>query len=209
MINIALIDDHDLFREGIKLVLNQIEGFDVIFDASDGKEFLRFLENTVPDIVLMDISMPGISGVETTESALRLHPGLKVIALTMFSDTLHYTRMIDAGAKGFLLKKSNKFELQQAITAVFNGGNYFSQEILQKLAFHAKHIPESEEISPREMDVLNLVCKGFTSQEISEKLFISVKTVETHRGNIFRKTEVRNAAELINWAVKNTIFTIE
>ena len=209
-INIAIIDDHDLFREGIKLVIGQIENFDVVFDTSNGILFLDFLQNSIPDVVLMDINMPIIDGIETTRKAIELHPNLKVIALTMFSDTTHYTQMIDAGIKGFILKKSNKFELQQAIVTVNSGGNFFSQEILQKLAFQNVNFTSGlNQFTHRELDVLNLVCKGLTTHEISEKLFISVKTVEVHRNNIFRKSDVRNICELIIWAIKNNYFSVE
>jgi DNA-binding NarL/FixJ family response regulator len=209
-IKIAIIDDHDLFREGIRLVVGQIENFEVIFDTSNGNIFLEFLQNNIPDVVLMDISMPIIDGVETTRKAIELRPSLNVIALSMFSDFTHYTQMINAGVKGFILKKSNKFELQQAINAVFSGGNYFGQEILQKMAFQSVHFSAgSNQLTPRELDIINLVCKGFTSHEISDKLFISLKTVEVHRTNIFRKTDVRNIGELIVWAIKNNYFTIE
>jgi DNA-binding NarL/FixJ family response regulator len=209
-IKIAIIDDHDLFREGIKLVLGQIENFEVIFDTPSGLLFLEFLQNSLPDVVLMDINMPVIDGVETTQKALQLNANLKVIALTMFSDTTHYTQMIDAGIKGFILKKSNKFELQQAINAVHSGGNYFSQEIMQKLAFQSVNFASAlNQFTHRELDVLHLVCKGHTTQEISEKLFISTKTVEVHRSNIFHKADVRNICELIVWAIKNNYFSVE
>ena len=209
-IKIAIIDDHDLFREGIKLVVGQIENFEVIFDTSNGYIFLEFLQNSFPDVVLMDIAMPVIDGVETTQKAIGLRPNLNVIALSMFSDFTHYTQMINAGVKGFILKKSNKFELQQAINAVFSGGNYFSQEILQKMAFQSVHFSAgSNQLTHRELDIINLVCKGLTSQEIADKLFISQKTVEVHRTNILRKTDVRNIGELIIWAIKNNYFTIE
>ncbi len=209
-IKIAIIDDHDLFREGIKLVIGQIENFDVIFDTSNGIFFLDFLQNSIPDVVLMDINMPIIDGIETTRKAIELYPSLNVIALTMFSDTTHYTQMIDAGIKGFILKKSNKFELQQAIVTVNSGGNYFSQEILQKLAFQNVNFTSGlNQFTHRELDVLNLVCKGLTTLEISEKLFISVKTVEVHRNNIFRKSDVRNICELIIWAIRNNYFSVE
>ncbi len=209
-IKIAIIDDHDLFREGIKLVVGQIENFEVIFDTSNGNLFFEFLQNSMPDVVLMDIAMPIIDGVETTRKAVELLPSLKVIALSMFSDFIHYTQMIDAGVKGFILKKSNKFELQQAIHAVLSGGNYFSQEILQKMAFQSVHFSAgSNQLTHRELVIINLVCQGLTLQEISDKLFISQKTVEVHRTNIFRKTDVRNSGELIVWAIKNNFFTIE
>ena len=208
-VTIALIDDHDLFREGMKLVLNQIDGFEVIYDTSNGYQFIEYLNSTIPDITLMDISMPIIDGVETTKKSLETHSGLKIIALTMFSDTVHYSMMINAGVKGFIQKKASKHELQQAITEVFKGGNYFSQEIIQRLAFKSINTLSSEELTNRENDILNLICKGHTSQEISEKLFISIKTVEVHRTNIFRKARTRNIAELIIWAVKNNHFSLD
>lgn len=208
-IKIAIIDDHDLFREGIKLVTGQIENFEVVFDTSNGNLFLEFLQNSIPDVVLMDIGMPIIDGVETTQKAIELCPNLKVIALTMFTDMTHYTQMINAGVKGFILKKANKFELQQAINTVFAGGNYFSQEILQKMAFHSiDYSNGSPQLTHREIDILNLICKGLTSQEIAEKLFISAKTVESHRSNIFLKADVRNIAGLIVWAINNNYFEI-
>jgi len=208
-ISIALIDDHDLFREGIKLVLNQIEDFEVVFDTSDGNKFIDYLQMIKPDIALMDISMPIIDGVETTKKALEIYTNLKVVALTMFSDTVHYTKMMNAGVKGFILKKATKFELQQSITEVYKGGNYFSQEIIQQLAFKSINSQNSDELTNRENDILNLICKGHTSQEIADQLFISIKTVEVHRSNIFRKANIRNTAELIIWAIKNNHFSID
>ena len=154
--------------------------------------------------------MPVIDGVETTRKAMELHPNLNIIALTMFSDTTHYTQMINAGIKGFILKKSNKYELQQAINTVYSGGNYFSQEILQKMAFQSVNFSSSpDHLTHRELEVLNLVCKGFTSQEISDKLFISIKTVEVHRTNILHKSDARNIGGLIVWAIKNSYFSID
>ena len=209
-LKIAVVEDHDLFREGLILVLNQIAGFEVVFDSPNGYKFIEFIQHTKPDVVLMDISMPIIDGVETTKKALIVSPDLKIIALTMFADVLHYSQMIHAGVKGFILKKSPKYELQRAINEVYNGGIYFSQEILQKVTFPSiQSSNKQEQLSNREYDVLNLVCSGLTSQEIAEKLFISLKTVEVHRANIFSKAHVRNTAELIIWAVKNNLFTIE
>lgn len=207
---IAVIDDHDLFREGIKLVLSQIEGFNVVFDTSNGNRFVEILNKVQMDIALMDIEMPEINGIETTRNALQAKPDLKIIALTMFSDTGHYSQMINAGVKGFILKKANKFELQQAISVVFQGGNYFSQEILKRLAYQfVNNRFEKENLTDREMEIMLLICQGFTSHEISDKLHISNKTVETHRFNIFQKSNVRNTAGLIIWAIKNQYFIVE
>lgn len=208
-IKIAIIDDHDLFREGIRLVIGQIENFEVVFDTSNGYLFLEFLQHSFPDVVLMDISMPLIDGVETTRKAIELQSSINIIALTMFSDITNYTKMINAGVKGFVLKKSTKFELQQAISIVFEGGNYFSQEIIKKLAFRSNNgFQGTDHLTNREIDILNLICRGLTTNEIAEKLFISNKTVETHRSNIFLKTNVRNIAGLIVWAVNNNYFSI-
>lgn len=208
-IRIAVIDDHDLFREGLLLVLNQIETFEVIFNSPDGYKFIEFVSPEVVDVVLMDINMPILDGVETTKKALSVSPNMKVIALSMFDDISHYSQMINAGAKGFILKKATKQELQHAVNVVNQGGNYFSQEILQKIAFHSMDTSLNlDKLTKREIEILVLVCSGLTSQEISEKLFISSKTVETHRTNIFRKANVRNTAELIIWAVKHNYFSL-
>jgi DNA-binding NarL/FixJ family response regulator len=209
-IRLAIIDDHNLFREGILLVLNQIDGIEVVYDTSDGNRFVEALHEMAVDVALMDIEMPAIGGALTTEKALKVKPDLKVIALTMFSDTGHYTQMIQAGVKGFILKKANKFELEQAIREVDRGGAYFSQEILQKLAFrHHGKTTGAEELTTREMEIMVLICQGFTSQEISERLYISSKTVETHRTNLFLKADVRNVAGLIAWAIRNQFYAVE
>lgn len=210
-IQIAIVDDHSLFRDGIKLVLNQIEGFEVIYDTPDGRDFIDFITKSPVDIVLMDIEMPQINGIETTVKALEIVPDLKIIALTMFTDEMHYVQMLKAGVKGFILKKADKYQLQQAIEEVYKGGNYFSQEIIQKLANQAtgKRSSAPDHLSEREKDVLNLICKGRTSKEIADTLFISIKTVEAHRTSILRKADARNVAELIIWAVKNNLVTLE
>ena len=196
-IEIAVVDDHDLFREGIMLVLGQIPEFHVMFDASGGESFLEKLGAQCPDIVLMDVNMPRMDGAAATAQALSLHPGLKIIALTMFSDHLHYSQMIRAGVMGFMLKKGNKQELQQAINEVSRGGVYFSPAILQKLALRMFGKDKELQLTARELDVLGLVCSGLTSHEIADRLFISFKTVEGHRTNIFQKTGVRNTTCLL------------
>lgn len=209
-LSIAVVDDHDLFREGIVLMLRQIPEYNVVFDAPNGEEFLEQLGKHRPDVVLMDINMPRMDGVEATAQALRLYPDITIIALTMFSDHLHYVQMIQAGAKGFMLKKENKQELQRAIAEVVSGGVYISREILQKVVTRTlRKDDQSQPLTAREMDVLGFVCAGSTSPQIAEKLFISVKTVEGHRANLFQKTEVHNTAELILWAVRNGYLTIE
>jgi len=208
-IRIAVIDDHDLFREGIMLILGQIEGFEVVYNTANGNNFIESIGSMVVDVVLMDIEMPAIGGARVTEKALEIRPDLKVIALTMFSDTGHLTQMIQSGVKGFILKKASKAELEQAIISVQSGGTYFSQEIMQKLAFRfTGKIPAEDELTTREVETMVLICEGLTSQEISERLHISCKTVETHRSNLFLKAGVRNVAGLIAWDVRNQYYSI-
>jgi two-component system, NarL family, response regulator LiaR len=208
-IKIAIIDDQDLFRDGLKLILSQIDNFEVIFDTSSGYEFIDFLQNNMPDIVLMDINMPQIDGIETTIKAISLIADLKIVALTLFSDLTSYTLMQNAGVKGFINKNIKKTDLQQAINQVYEGGYYFSPEIMKLLAFKSGSSIYNNKFTNREIEVLKLVCNGLTSHEISDKLFISIKTVEVHRTNIFGKAKVKNVAELIIWAIKNNYFTIE
>ena len=208
-IKIAIVEDQDLFRDGIKLILSQIDGFEVIIATANGFEFLNFLQNNKPDVVLMDINMPQIDGIETTKRAISIFPDLKIIALTSFSDLTHYTLMQNAGVKGFIHKSIKKSDLQQAINQIYEGGYYFSAEIMKLLALNSVSTIETNKFTNREIDVLNLVCSGKTSQEISDKLFISIKTVEVHRTNIFGKANVKNVAELIIWSLKNNYFSVE
>ncbi len=210
MINIAIVDDHEMFREGLVLVLSQVDEINIVGDFNSGSSFLNALGELDVDIVLMDIKMEGINGIETTQKAKTIKPDLKVIAVTMFVEDSYYMQMINAGAHGFVLKKAGKYELAQAIQEVDKGGNYFSQEILQKLAFKAISGKEEKDnqLSAREAEVLQLICKGFSTKEISESLFISQKTVEVHRSNILKKSDQKNIAQLVIWAIKNNYTTI-
>lgn len=209
-VHIIIVDDHELFRDGLKLVLSQLNPDYKISEVSNGQEFLAGLKTAVPDIVLMDINMPVLNGRETTRRALEEHPDLKVIAVTMFGEENYYMQMIEAGVKGIILKKSGKVELEQAIQEVLEGGNYFSQEIMQKMAMrlNRRNTSKYETLSEREMEVLVLVCNGLANQEIARKLFLSPKTIEVHKSNIFRKTGVKNSAQLVIYAIKKGFIEI-
>ena len=209
-IKITVVDDHELIRDGIRVALMQTNSCFVENEFNSGETFLENIDKIDTDIVLMDIQLPGISGSQVTEKALFIRPDLKIIALTMFSEEFHYMQMIQAGAKGFVLKGSGKYELQHAFEQVHRGGCYFSPEILQKLTDKLLNpgVDKFNTLTSREKEILLLVCSGLTSVEIAEKLFISPKTVEVHRSNIFSKLQVRNSAELIIWAIKNKVFVI-
>ncbi len=210
-IKIAIVDDHHIFREGLRLVLQQIKDLDIVYDTHSGKDFLNYIQSHKVDVVIMDILMPEFSGIELTKKLLELNSGIKIIALTMFSDLEHYTQMMAAGASGFLVKSAAKEELNQAIKVVYEGGNYFSQEILKKLTTQSvyKHKAlQKSQLTPREKEIVKLLCSGKTTSEISEYLFISYKTVESHRTNIFKKAGVHNIAELVIWAIKHHHYSV-
>lgn len=210
--SVILVDDHQLFREGLKLLLKSFPFINEIHEAGDGKEFLTILKelpNT--DLVFMDIDMPVLNGIEATRAALEKHPQLNVIALSMYGEEDYYTRMIDAGARGFILKNSDIKELELAIINITEGKNYFSQEIINGLIRNIiprKHVQRSSELTEREEEVLYLICKGFSNQEIAEKLFISKRTVDKHRENLLLKTASKNTAGLVIYAIKNQIVEI-
>jgi DNA-binding NarL/FixJ family response regulator len=208
--HIFLVDDHELFRDGMKLVISQMNPEFCIMEASNGMEFLEMLKSVEPDLVLLDINMPLLNGRETAEKAIEMYPGLKIIAVTMYGEENYYLQMIEAGVKGIILKKSGKVELEQAISEVLEGGNYFSQEIMKKMAIRVnrKHADNYKMLTGREMEVLMMICNGLPNQEIGEKLFISPKTVEVHKSNIFRKTGTKNSAQLVIFAIKNGLFEI-
>lgn len=201
-IQVALVDDHQLFRSGINFIISDTEDIEIAFEASNGQEFLNYIDNYQPDLVLMDINMPVIDGVEATKRALEKYPDLKVLVLSMFGEVDYYNTMIDLGVKGFILKDIDNDELLNAIRKVHKGGNYFSQELLLQLI---KNKPEDGgvDLTRREKEVLELICLGFSNQEISEKLFISQRTVERHRSSLLFKTDSKNSVSLVVFAIKN------
>lgn len=206
---ILLVDDHTLFRNGLKMLLDTLAGYEVTGEASNGKEFLELISKHDYDIVFLDIEMPEINGIEAARRAIEIKPELKMITLSMYSDEEYFDQMIDAGAKGFLLKNTNLQEVKTAIDTVMNNGNYFSQELMQNLLRNYKSVrevkePESE-LSEREIEILLLICSGLSNQEIGDQLFISKRTVEKHRANILCKTNCKNTAGLVMYAIKNQL----
>jgi DNA-binding NarL/FixJ family response regulator len=210
-IRIIIADDHQLFRNGLKILLNAFPDFEIAGEASNGEEFLKTLMNTSADIALMDINMPEMDGIEATRKALKLCPGLNVIALSMYGEEEYYYKMVDAGAKGFLLKDSNISEVKEAILTVRKGGSYFSQELLYHVIQKFKHREnesKSANLSRREKEILIKICEGLSNQEIAETLFISKRTVDKHRANLLGKTNSKNTASLILFAIRNKLIEI-
>jgi len=210
-IRIIITDDHQLFRNGLKILLNAFPEFEVTGEASNGEEFLKILTNNEADVVLMDINMPEMDGIEATRKGLKLCPGIDIIALSMYGEEEYYYKMVDAGAKGFLLKDSDINEVKDAILTVRKGGSYFSQELLyhviQKIK-HREHESKSANLSKREKEILLKICEGLSNQEIAETLFISKRTVDKHRANLLGKTNSKNTASLILFAIRNKLIEI-
>jgi len=211
-LNILIVDDHKLFREGLKILLKNLDEIEEVWEAPDGEVFLNMIKTCHPDLVLMDIEMPKINGIEATIKALELFPDLKILALSMYGDEEYFQKMVDAGVCGFLLKNSEFSEVKKAITTVVQGNNYFTEEILYRLVNRFKTKPSQTEppvtLSDRELEVLMLICKGLSNQEIADQLFISKRTVDHHRASLLTKTNTRNAASLVIYAIKHKMIEV-
>ena len=211
-LSIILVDDHQLFREGLSLLLGSYKNIGSIKEVASGEELLELLKEGRPDIIFMDINMPGIGGIEATRLAIQSDPDLNIIGLSMYADEDYYTKMINAGAKGFVLKNSSIQEVEAAIQHIVAGKNYFSQEILTGLVKNinrkSNHI-YNDELSERELEVLYQICKGLSNQEIADTLHISKRTVDKHRENLLAKTYSKNTVGLVMYAIKNNIVEVD
>jgi DNA-binding NarL/FixJ family response regulator len=210
--NIFIVDDHTLFREGLKLLLSTRDH--QVHEASDGKDFLQKLPGVNCDIVLMDVEMPAMNGIDATRVAMREHPDLKILVLSMYGDEQYYYQMIDAGARGFILKNTDIDTVNEAIHKVAAGESYFSGELLVGLLNTMRggkqDTPEplDSDLTSRELEVLYQICLGLSNHEIADKLFISKRTVDKHRANLLGKTGCRNTAALIIHAIKNKMIHV-
>jgi len=202
-----VVDDHKIFRESLTYVLESQANVNVIAQANNGRELLSILKNTKPDIVLLDIEMPEMDGVETTREALKLYPDLNILVLSMHNDEEFYSAMIDYGVKGFILKESDTVEVIRAVKEIVKGSLYFSQDLLLRLLKKRKENVVVD-LTQREQEVLALIAKGLSNTEIGEKLFISARTVEKHRAELLLKTESKNSISLVVYAIKNGLVAI-
>jgi len=215
-LKIILVDDHKVFRKGLKIVVEDYNFSKVVAEATTGDEFLEIMDNYEVDLVFMDINMPGLTGFETTKLALQKNKNLKIIAMSGNDDIVSVNEMLISGALGYLEKDVDYDEIHAAIRVVNEGKMFFSTKILVKLTQNAgkriqqiKSKNDNYDLTKREAQVLELICKGFSDIQIAEKLNIVERTVEKHKANLYQKTDTQNALNLALFAFKNNLIQIE
>jgi DNA-binding NarL/FixJ family response regulator len=217
MSKIIVVDDHALFREGIKLLIENEGLGKVIAEAENGQVLLEMLETLQPDLVIMDIEMPVMGGLEATRKVLQIRPELRILVLTMLNDKANYFEMTNAGVSGFVLKTAGKKEFEKAINAIIRGECYFSNDVLRQIILSIDNNGEvtlnkanwhHEKLTSRENEVLQYFCEGLTVSEIASKLFLSIKTVESHRSALLKKTNTKNTINLVLYAIKNNMVSL-
>ncbi len=212
MINVILVDDHEVFREGISKILGDVPGIKVLGQARTGEEAVQMMRKMHPNVVVMDVKMPGIGGFEATRKLLRIDPDLKILVLTTCTNDTYPARLLQLGAAGYLTKGSNTEEMVQAIRAVHSGQRYISPEIASQLAF--RHVTDKEKtpfesLSERELQVMVMITKGSKVQDIAEELNLSPKTVNSYRYRIFEKLGLKNDVELTLLAIRHGLLDSE
>jgi two-component system response regulator NreC len=213
-VRILLADGHTVMRAGLRALLERQPNLEVVGEAGDGRQSVELASSHVPDVVVMDIAMPNLNGVEATRRMVRKQPTISVVILSMYSDESYVMRALEAGARAYLLKDSAVTDLIRAIEAVSQGKSFFSPKISRILAeeyvraLKQKGVADSYELlTPREREILQLLAEGKTNKEVATSLNISVYTAETHRGNILQKLNLHSTAELVLYAVRKGIIS--
>lgn len=213
-LKILIADDHPFFRDGIHQLLSGQSGIGEIGEAANGKEVLQHLSKKKYDLIIMDIKMPQMSGIEATREVQKKYPGIKVLAISMFDEQPYIVKMLKAGAKGYLLKNSTKDELLKAIAQVMRGETYFSNEVSEIMFSHiasGKSFENGDDdysavtLTKREIEIIKMIAEEMTNVEIGEQLKISPRTVDTHRRNLFQKLKVKNTAGLVKYALRHKL----
>jgi DNA-binding NarL/FixJ family response regulator len=206
-IKIAIVDDHKILREGIKRMLHDIKNTEIVIEASNGEEFIKQIGFITPDLAIVDINMPVMNGEQAVKLAKEKLPDLKILILSMLNSEDYYNTFNQLGVDGYLLKESDYEEFYRAINSVMNGGKYFSQELLINL-IQSRNEGKKFKFTKRETEILKLICSGFSTQEIADKLFLSVRTVDKYRSDMINKTGVSNSISLVLFAIKNGLVKI-
>ena len=213
-IKLGIIDDHKIFRNGLKATLEDCEDLDLILEASNGKELVGLLTDKLPDVLLMDIKMPEMDGIQTATYVHQHYKHIKILALSMFNEDKYIVDMMKAGASGYLLKNAEPEEIIEAISTVYHKGFYFNEHLsitlIKQLVVndHAEQPNNKADLNEREIEVLKLVCQECSNQEIADKIFLSVRTVEGYRARLFEKTNSKNLVGLVIYAIKRGIISV-
>jgi DNA-binding NarL/FixJ family response regulator len=214
LISLVIADDHEIFRDGLALMLSKQDTMVLVGQAGNGHELIRLVADKKPDLVLTDVKMPQLDGIAASKILLQQHPGLKIIALSMFEEENLIVEMLEAGAKGYLLKNADKKEILEAIFTVNEGNIFYCKHTSARLASlivkskfdpHKKH-PETL-FTEREREIIRLICRQHTAQEIGDKLYLSKRTVEGYRTRILEKMEVKNTAGVVVFALKHSLIS--
>ena len=214
MIKVVLADDHEIVRNGIQMILETDPEIKVISQAADGMEAYKLVSRDNPDILLLDVSMPpGQSGMVACEKVVKTYPNTKVIILTMFAEPEYLLFTLRGGASGYVLKNSTSKQLQEAVHTVFEGGSYISPAMADLLAKHISSTQNNsasiQNLTATELEILELIARGFTNKEIADKVFFSVKTVEAHRSKIYKKLNLKTRADAVQYAIEHKILQFE
>lgn len=216
-VKIIIADDHSIFRDGLKLLLKKLKGneVEVIAEADNGEDLIAKVEAFKPDVVLTDIQMPVMNGIEATKILAEKFPLLGIIALSTFNDEGMVVDMLYAGARGYLLKNTNKEELLEAILKVYDGDIYYTAEILAHLTSrNGKDEPETfidrgvQRLNEKEIEVIRHICTGITSKEVAAKMNLSKRTIEGYRDSIMKKIDAKNAIDIMAFAIRNKIYKV-
>lgn len=208
MIRIMLVDDHTMVREALRVVLEQDESMKVVAEVGDGETALKLATQLTPDVVIMDVAMPGLSGIETTRRLLAKHPQVKVLALSTYLDRRTVQQMLDAGARGYIVKSAAGGELKQGIRSVIEGRSYLCAEVTALVTDSLRNSrtssgdPDQRPLSRRELQVATLLAQGKSAPEIGDQLHISASTVDVHRRNLMAKLGLHNVVELTKYAIR-------
>lgn len=211
MKKVLLVDDHEMIREALSSFLEEYDYLEVTAHASNGREALYLLENNQYDLIITDINMPEIDGIDFISKVKTLNPDQKILVLTMMNNVIKVKKLIGMGINGFLLKNSPKNDLLEAVDKVMNGDEYYSKDVTDILISNLsnkkpnKQLTYDEPLSEREKEILRLIASDFTNQEIADKLFISARTVETHKGNLLQKTGCKSVAGLVMYGIEKGV----
>lgn len=202
---IFIVDDHQMVIDGLRLMIDSFEHFEIVGESNHPEQVTEILKNRPVDILLTDVSMPSMSGIELTRQVKKAFPGIKVLTLSMFGDSQVIAEMVDAGVSGYILKNTGMQELLEALNRISAGQNYFAEDITLQLTRSFKQAHEESRLTDREIEIIRMIEKDLNNKQIAGQLFISERTVETHRKNILRKTNTQTVVGLLKYAYERKI----